>query len=140
MTDKNGVRVDAHVHPDWRAAPWGYDDRPAAGDVTRPRRARWAVRLQTRVLKAGRGGKESCHEYRRDAPRANLPGSGSGPDRGSETLRSNHSRDFAAGETVFDVGEPNAPSFVLKVTDAIGRDGRGRETLITTHHGRFPAN
>ena len=45
-------------------------------------------------------------------------------------------RDFAAGETVFDVGERNAPSWlVLKGSiDAIGRDGRGRETLITTHH------
>jgi thioredoxin reductase (NADPH) len=52
-------------------------------------------------------------------------------------------RDFAPGETVFDVGERNAPSWlVLKGSiDVIGRDGRGRETHITTHHaGQFPAN
>ena len=41
-------------------------------------------------------------------------------------------RDFAPGETVFDVGERNAPSWlVLKGSiDVIGRDGRGRETQI----------
>ena len=49
-------------------------------------------------------------------------------------------RDFAPGETVFAVGERNVPSWlVLKGTiDAIGRDGRGIETHITTHHaGQF---
>ena len=49
-------------------------------------------------------------------------------------------RDFAPGETVFAVGERNVPSWlVLKGTiDAIGRDGRGVETHITTHHaGQF---
>ena len=49
-------------------------------------------------------------------------------------------RDFAPGETVFDVGERHAPAWlVLKGSiDAIGRDGHGRETLITTHHaGQF---
>jgi thioredoxin reductase (NADPH) len=49
-------------------------------------------------------------------------------------------RDFSPGETVFAVGERNVPSWlVLKGTiDAIGRDGRGVETHITTHHaGQF---
>src|SRR5262245_27695952 len=49
-------------------------------------------------------------------------------------------RDFAPGETVFGVGERNVPSWlVLKGSiDAIGRDGRGVETHITTHHaGQF---
>lgn len=45
-------------------------------------------------------------------------------------------RDFAPGETVFAVGERNAPSWiVLKGTiDVTGRDGSGRELPITTHH------
>src|SRR6478752_4512514 len=49
-------------------------------------------------------------------------------------------RDFAPGETVFDVGERHAPAWLgLKGSiDAIGRDGHGRETLITTHRaGQF---
>jgi thioredoxin reductase (NADPH) len=49
-------------------------------------------------------------------------------------------RDFAPGDTVFAVGERNVPSWlVLKgAIDAIGRDGRGVETHITTHHaGQF---
>jgi thioredoxin reductase (NADPH) len=47
-------------------------------------------------------------------------------------------RDFAPGETVFDVGERHAPAWLVLngSIDAIGRDGHGRD--ITTHHaGQF---
>ncbi len=45
-------------------------------------------------------------------------------------------RAFAPGEVVFDVGERNAPAWlVLKGSiDVVRRDGLKRETPITTHH------
>lgn len=45
-------------------------------------------------------------------------------------------RQFAPGESVFEVGERNAPSWLVLegAIDALGRDGRGREMYITTHH------
>ena len=51
----------------------------------------------------------------------------------AKRFASGPSRDFAPSETVFDVGERHAPAWlVLKGSiDAIGRDGHGRETLIT---------
>ena len=58
----------------------------------------------------------------------------------AKRFASGASRDFAPGETVFDAGERNVPSWLVLEgsIDAIGRDGRGRETYITTHHaGQF---
>ena len=58
----------------------------------------------------------------------------------AKRFASGPAREFAPGEIVFDVGERQAPAWlVLKGSiDAIGRDGHGREALITTHHaGQF---
>jgi thioredoxin reductase (NADPH) len=54
----------------------------------------------------------------------------------AKRFASGSSRDFAPGEVVFDVGERNAPAWlVLKGSiDVVRRDGLSRETPITTHH------
>src|SRR6185295_682987 len=58
----------------------------------------------------------------------------------AKRFASGPAREFAPGEIVYDVGERQAPAWlVLKGSiDAIGRDGRGIESHITTHHaGQF---
>ena len=54
----------------------------------------------------------------------------------AKRFASGPARDFAPGEIVFDIGEKNAPAWlVLKGTiDVVRRDGLNRETPITTHH------
>jgi thioredoxin reductase (NADPH) len=53
----------------------------------------------------------------------------------AKRFASGPARDFAPGEIVFDVGEKNAPAWlVLKGSiDVVRRDGLSRETPITTH-------
>ena len=54
----------------------------------------------------------------------------------AKRFASGPARTFAPGEVVFDVGERNAPAWlVLKGSiDVVRRDGLKRETPITTHH------
>ena len=54
----------------------------------------------------------------------------------AKRFASGPAREFAPGEIVFDVGERQAPAWlVLKGTiDVIRRDGLDREVSITTHH------
>jgi thioredoxin reductase (NADPH) len=54
----------------------------------------------------------------------------------AKRFASGPARDFAPGEIVFDVGERQAPAWlVLKGSiDVIRRDGLNREVAITTHH------
>src|SRR4029078_4331307 len=54
----------------------------------------------------------------------------------AKRFASGPARQFAPGELVFDVGETNAPAWlVLEVTsEVIRRDGLHRESSITAHH------
>ena len=157
------MRVTRHVHPPDRRAchAWrpttvgarlsGVDTALSARSACRVRgsgeceRAALNRNLHPRfracVVKAGRGGKESCHEHSRDPSQSRSSLFWIRPrSRRRNALPAVRLADFAAGETVFDVGEPNVPSWLVLEgsIDAIGRDGRGRETYITTHHaGQF---
>ena len=58
----------------------------------------------------------------------------------AKRFASGPAREFAPGEIVYDVGERQAPAWLVLEgsIDAIGRDGRGVESHITTHHaGQF---
>jgi thioredoxin reductase (NADPH) len=54
----------------------------------------------------------------------------------AKRFASGPARDFKPGDVVFDIGEKNAPAWiVLKGSiDVVRRDGRNREIPITTHH------
>ena len=101
----------------------------------RPSTATSVPRFPPCVLKAGRGGKESCHEPVIETRGHQMfPELDAGQIETAKRFASGPAREFAPGEIVYDVGERQAPAWlVLKGSiDAIGRDGLGREASITT--------